>query len=300
MKRILFSIIIVVAAFAYFSVGGLNSSPSGQNEANGQASSTDAVAYVANDELKAKAQSESVRTQLATSDDQGYASAAYLTDRPECIVRHSAMTISWNSALRIPNYVAWALSVGRTKGNIKRADDFQPDPDVKDSPTWADYRASGFDRGHMCPAADNKHNMKAQKECFYMTNMCPQNHELDAGDWNTLEQLCRRWAKKYGTIYILSGPIINGYPANKQPKNQRLGKTQVLVPDAFFKVVLRRGEYGAKAIGFICPNTSQSRRPIDYAVSVDSVEAVTGINFFNKLPKAEEQKAEATFNFNDW
>ena len=339
MKRILISLLVVVAAFAYFGAGGFNAPTSGQSEANAQsttsesaappagqseanaqsstgrgetaadAPSADAGPRVANDSLQAPAQSEAnVRPDLqseanvspAASSATGLASAAYLTDRPEQLVRHSAMLISWNSALRLPNYVAWELNEARVNGDSKRADDFQPDPTVKDSPTWADYRSSGFDRGHMCPAADNKHSMQAQKECFYMTNMCPQTHKLNAGDWSELEQLCRRWAKKYGTIYIASGPIVKGYPKNKQPKNQRIGDAQVLVPDAFFKVVMRRGEYGAKAIGFICPNADQNRRPTDYAVSVDSVESLTGINFFNKLPKAEERKAESSFNFNEW
>ena len=119
---------------------------------------------------------------------------------------------------------------------MKRGD-FEDDMDMP-SPKGmkADYYNSGYDRGHLCPAGDNKWNQKAMDECFLMTNMCPQTHALNAGIWNSIEQQCRTWAKKYGKVYIVCGPIF----LNKQ--HRKLGKNKVVVPDAFFKVILRTGK----------------------------------------------------------
>ena len=154
----------------------------------------------------------------------------------QTIKRRTAYTVSYNHDTRQPNWVAWVLTREHASGNLPRAD-FEDDMDMP-SPkgTKADYYNSGYDRGHMCPAGDNKWSQKAMNECFLMTNMCPQNHSLNAGVWNTIEQQCRTWAKKYGKVYIVCGPVF----LNKQ--HRKLGKNKVLVPDAFFKVILRTGK----------------------------------------------------------
>lgn len=309
MKKIVFALCIIIGTFYYLAPHIKNNQTAIAQQTMAVADNTDnnqngkdtkdrnADKKEDNNDDKADEQNKKAKDNKTGKE---YELAAYISDRPEQILRHSAMTISWNRSLGVPNYVAWQLTDERTKGNSKRANDFQPDPLIEDSPVWADYRQSGYDRGHMCPAADNKHSDQAQRECFYMTNMCPQTHTLNAGDWSQIEDLCRRWAHHYGTVYIASGPIINGYPTDKNPQNERIGTRRVIVPDAFFKVVMRRGEYGAKAIGFVCPNGTQNLDPRDYAVSVDSVETLTGINFFSRLPKKEERKAEATFEIKDW
>ena len=91
---------------------------------------------------------------------------------------------------------------------------------------------SGYDRGHMAPAADMKWSKQAMEESFYMSNICPQNPNLNRGDWNDLEEKSRQWAKKYGAVYIACGPIYD----TKRPK--RIGNNKVAVPHAFYKVIL--------------------------------------------------------------
>ena len=140
-----------------------------------------------------------------------------------------AYTVSYNHDTRQPNWVAWSLTRAHASGKLKRGD-FEDDMDMP-SPkgTKADYYNSGYDRGHLCPAGDNKWNQKAMDECFLMTNMCPQTHALNAGIWNSIEQQCRTWAKKYGKVYIVCGPI---FP-NKQ--HRKLGKNKVVVPRCFLQ-----------------------------------------------------------------
>lgn len=222
---------------------------------------------------------------------------AFLTDRPEEVVWHTAYTVSFNRKHKLPNWVAWVLTKERTEGQEPRCDDFQPDPDIRKGKTAedGDYRNSGFDRGHICPAADNKADAQTMKECFYLSNICPQLHSLNGGDWKELEEKSRKWARRYGCIYIAGGPII------KEGKHRTIGDSRVTVPDGFFKVILRITDKGeAKAIGFIYPHEKCNRPMQDYAVSVDEVERQTGIDFFCRLPKDVEKKAEAECNFNDW
>ena len=210
-------------------------------------------------------------------------------------VKHrTAYTVSYNHDTCQPNWVAWVLTKEHASGKVQRTD-FEDDTEMP-APRGdkSDYYNSGFDRGHMCPAGDNKWSEKAMKECFLMTNMCPQNHSLNAGVWNTIEQQCRTWAKKYGKVYIVCGPIY----LNSQ--HRKLGKNKVVVPDAFFKVILRTGS-NPQAIGFICRNQSQKgKKKTDFVNSVDEVERITGYDFFPKLPDNVEKKVEAKADLSQW
>ena len=133
---------------------------------------------------------------------------------------------------KIPNYVAWTLTPERFEETVSRTDKFLPDPEVDDPVTTDDYKRSGYDRGHLCPAADNKWNEQAMEESFYMTNICPQNHNLNGGDWKELEEACRDWTMEWGKLYVVAGPILH------DGQHKRIGESRVVVPDAFFKVVL--------------------------------------------------------------
>lgn len=214
---------------------------------------------------------------------------------PEQMLRRTGYTASYNKTTKLPNWVAWHLTADRTTGPAKRSGvDFQADMDVpapraEDS----DYYGSGYDRGHMCPAADNKYSEKAMEESFLFTNMCPQNGNFNRGDWNEMEQACRRWAKEYGGVYVVCGPILY------KGKHKTIGKNKVVVPEAFFKVVLRTGE-NPKAIGFIYKNAEGNRPKGDYVNTVDEVERITGIDFFPSLPDDVENKVEATADIADW
>ena len=212
-----------------------------------------------------------------------------MKDTPEQILHRMAYTVSYNSTTKTPNWVAWHLTRDHASGSSQRNQEmFQEDHQVKNGPTNSDYYNSGFDRGHMCPAGDNKWDRKALLETFYFTNMCPQVHSLNAGGWNDLEIACRKWARKYGDVYIVCGPVPQRTPI------RTIGRNKVWVPREFFKVVLcLRGEGSPKAIGFIYPNASASRKMFSYAMSVDEVERITGIDFFPQLDDNVEDRIEA-------
>ena len=218
-----------------------------------------------------------------------------LTDRPEQILKRVAYTASYNSDLRIPNWVAWQLTGDHTEGKNKRAGvKFHEDTDVPmPRAVDFDYVRSGYDRGHLCPSADNRWDATAQEQSFLLTNVCPQDHNLNVGDWHELEILCRKWAKTYGSIYIVVGPVLF------KGKHKTIGKNKVTVPEAFFKVVLCM-EKKPKAIGFIYRNESGNRPKSYYVNTIDDVERITGIDFFPALPDKVENEVEATSSLDDW
>ena len=212
----------------------------------------------------------------------------------QTIKQRTSYTVSYNHDTREPNWVAWVLTAEHASGKVQRMDFADDDDMPAPKGTLADYYNSGFDRGHMCPAGDNKWSEKAMQDCFLITNMCPQDGGLNRGVWNSIEQQCRSWAKEYGKVYVVCGPVY----LNKQ--HRKLGKNKVVVPDAFFKVVLCM-EGKPKAIGFICRNqTQKGKKKTDFVNSVDEVERITGYDFFSKLPDGIEKKVEAHADINEW
>ena len=216
---------------------------------------------------------------------------------PERIIAHTGHTLSFNRERNQPNWVAWQLTRNETKGNIGRATDFEPDPDVPlpHRVTTDDYKHSGYDRGHMAPAADMKWSARAMKECFYMSNICPQAGSLNSGPWSALEKACRRWAVREGSVYIVCGPVF------EKKRTKSIGKThRIPVPDGFFKVVLSLRKGKEKAIGFYYRNTGAKQNMEAAARSVDDIERLTGMDFFPAVPDKLERRIEATYRLADW
>ena len=230
-----------------------------------------------------------------TTKYEGLEIPARLFDREEQIIHHTGYSVSYNELLRLPNWVGYKLTREKTTGTVARAKHFQPDPLVQGiSADNRDYSHSGYDRGHMAPAADMKWSTQAMKESFYFSNICPQLHNLNAGDWKELEEKVREWAQRDSIIIIVSGPIING----DNPK--RIGVSQVAVPDAFYKVILAPYLSTPRAIGFIMKHQKGNHPLRSYAVSVDSIESLTGIDFFPELPDAMEKEVEAKIQPEEW
>lgn len=212
----------------------------------------------------------------------------------DIILKRIAYTTSYDKANKIPKWVAWHLTSDHTSGEQKRLSNFIVDDEVPaPRAELVDYKGSGYDRGHMCPAGDNKWGFEPMKESFFLTNICPQDHNLNCGDWNELEIACREWANKYGEIYIVAGPILY------KGKHETIGPNSVTVPEAFFKVVLCMSGT-PKAIGFIYKNQPCNNPKSSYVNSIDQVERITGLDFFPNLPDELEEQIEATANLSEW
>lgn len=212
----------------------------------------------------------------------------------ENLVRYKGMTVSFNTRLHIPNWVAWELTGEEAEGTEPRYDRFVCDERVAGcAETW-DYSYSGYDRGHMAPAGDMKWDKEAMMETFYMTNICPQAPELNRGSWKRLEEKCRARAGVDSAVIVVCGPVLT------DELTEFIGDSRVTVPKRFFKVILSPYRKNPVAIGFIMPNGKVPGGMQPMAVTVDSVEAVTGHDFFAALPDSAENKLERMCDFNSW
>ena len=236
-----------------------------------------------------------------------YEMPAPLKDRPEQILKRKGYTVSYNSETKNPNWVAWHLTKSHTYGSFQRREEvFSEDESVKaPRATNNDYFNSRYDRGHMCPAGDNKWDKEAMTQSFLFTNICPQNHGLNKYEWNDLEIQCRDWAREYGAVDIVCGPLYSSkggrykVGSSREPQQKTIGRNKVWVPDAFFKVVLcRQGR--PKAIGFVYRNEGVKQLKTEAVRTVDEIEALTGIDFFPALDDEMENRIETSANLSDW
>ena len=219
---------------------------------------------------------------------------APLTGVPEIIIKKKAYIVSYNLDTKNPNWVAWHLTREHTDGPIGRSNFFYEDDEIPiPRATNDDYKGSGWSRGHMCPARDNKWDEAAMYESFSLINVCPQNASLNSGLWNSIEIDCRRWANQFGDIYIVCGPLL------MRQEHETIGINQIVVPEAFFKVVLcLNGE--PKGMGFVVKNNAGTKKRDLYYNSIDQVERITGMDFFPALPDDIEEEIESKLDMDLW
>lgn len=218
------------------------------------------------------------------------------------LIEHTAYVVSYNYEYKVPNWVLYELTLSETLGNLRRHDDFDVDPQVAPArmAQIADYKHSGYDRGHMAPNVDMNWNRLVQRECYYLTNMCPQKHEFNSGIWCDLENMVHYWAEQDSAITVVCGPVLP-QSKSKAQKMTRIGKGKVLVPEYFYKVILSPYGRNPQAIAFLMPHEEKERQPLPmYAVSVDSIESLTGIDFFPALPDNIENRVESTYDLEKW
>ncbi|MDR0558650.1 MAG: DNA/RNA non-specific endonuclease [Prevotellaceae bacterium] len=220
---------------------------------------------------------------------------AKITGRQEQIITHAGYTVSYNSDWKIPNWVAYELTKEEVDGVELRGNHFIPDPEVPfgKSATTDDYKNSGWDRGHMAPAADMKWSEQAMTESFYLSNICPQDKSLNSGVWKSLEEQVRGLALQKGKIYVVCGPVVS-------KRHKTIGNNEVAVPDAFFKALLQNDNGNWHAIAFMFANES-GRKPLStFAMSVKDIQNITDIDFFPALPDSIEDKVESHVDFTKW
>lgn len=194
-------------------------------------------------------------------------------------------------------WVAYELNVTHLNApKVPRTDYFSEDPSIPTgSAHYEDYRGSGFTRGHLVPAADRAYSKEAMDETFLMSNISPQTYHFNGGIWRELEELTRDWARLNERLIVVSGPIF------EKSRSSRIGRNAVAVPDAFFKVLVDVDEPDLKGIGFVIPNEKSDQPLTTYMVSIDEVEALTGLDFnANLLTSALEDSLERAISKSAW
>lgn len=213
---------------------------------------------------------------------------------PEIKKNYTGFTVSFNPKVHMPNYVAWELTRDEVNGTCERVSNFQADESVRGCASLADYKRSGFDRGHMAPAADFKWSPKAMEDTHYLTNICPQTHKMNSGIWNTIEEKSRKWARRDSAVIIIAGPILTDY----MPRS--IGKSEIPVPERYFKVVFSPHRKRPQMVAFIVGNNESRQDWTTLVTTVDAVEALTGYDFFSELPDDVEAELERTSKLEYW
>ena len=211
------------------------------------------------------------------------------------IIGRAEYLLSYNEEHEQPDWVYYVLTKSEVYSKCDRTNDFREDPEVKTgSATLEDYKYSGYDRGHLSPAADNKGNCPtSMSESFYMSNVSPMKPDFNRGIWGKLEYLVRGFAIKYNEIYVVTGPVLIDSLII-----ERIGPNQVSVPKYFYKVILDfKREQG---IGFIMENEGAEGDLFKWAVSIDSVEVFTGLDFFSGLEDRIEEMIEGACIIENW
>lgn len=207
------------------------------------------------------------------------------------IVKHTYYTLSYSEDNEQAFWVYYELTSELINGNQSRTDDFRADPMVSTgSASLNDYKGSGYDRGHLCPAADMALNKTSMSESFYLSNMSPQVPGFNRGIWSTLESQVREWALGYQKLYVVTGPIF------KDNKGS-IGEDNVTVPGYYYKVLFDGKD---KMIALILTNESSSKSLDQFVVTVDDIEQKTGIDFFPGLDDKLENKLESSVNTTGW
>lgn len=216
-------------------------------------------------------------------------------NRPEQILHRKNYVVSYNQDTKCPNWVLWKLTSGHADGIIKRPDyAFHEDMEVpKPRAELPDYRGSGYDRGHMCPAGDNKWDKDAMYESFLLSNICPQDTKLNCGVWNQIELSCREWAKKHKELYIICGPIYFG------DTYKTIGENRVVVPDAFFKVVICM-EGKPKGIAFACMNSNANKKMQHCVRTITEIERLSGYWLFPNLDDKITSQVKDYADIKEW
>lgn len=212
------------------------------------------------------------------------------------IVQHDGYILSYSEENEQAEWVAYELK--KSELNYNNNDFKRPffieDPKVSSaSADWKNYRRSGYDKGHLCPAGDRKYSKKAFDETFYTSNISPQLHDFNEGIWNRLEQKVRYWASKYNGIYVVTGGVL-------EENLPTIGEEEVTVPNYFYKVLLDENNGDYKMIAFLVPHRDSDRPLYEFVVSVDEIEKRTGIDFFPKLNDTEEARLEKNSDYKNW
>jgi len=210
------------------------------------------------------------------------------------IVHHNGYSLSYNEAYEQAEWVAYELKASHLSKNDFKRPYFEIDQAVKTGAAhWRNYKNSGYDRGHLCPAGDRGYSKAAYDETFLTSNISPQKHDFNAGIWNTLEQKVRYWANKYHGVFVVTGGVLKG-------SMKTIGDEDVAVPNQFYKVLIDTNSGKTKMIAFLMPSNATHQPLYNFVVSVDEVESLTGIDFFPELEDRLEDKLEASSSYKDW
>ncbi|MGY6560174.1 MAG: DNA/RNA non-specific endonuclease [Nitritalea sp.] len=223
----------------------------------------------------------------------------YATFAPEVrpdrfLLTYDCFLIAFDSLSRNAKWVQYLLTRERLGDGVERKGNFRMEPRIRElSPRDTDYRGTGFDRGHLAPAADMSHAEQCMYESFFLTNVSPQVPAFNRGVWKRLEDWVRTTTVEKDSIWVLTGPVLGLGAA-------RLGASELVIPEAFFKVLYRPDAAGGQGLAFILPNAAGTGDLRQFARPIREVEALTGLNFFPVFSPALSARVEEEVDWRYW
>jgi endonuclease G, mitochondrial len=217
---------------------------------------------------------------------------------PGTLLDKRYFVLAHDDSLKIPRWVAYHLTRGHLRNaNHNRTEDFRADPDLTegDRAELADYRRSGYDRGHMAPADAFARSRTAMSATFVLSNMTPQRPRLNRGKWKQLEAEIRELARAHGEIWVVTGSLFVTREEVPLQRVRFIGRNHVAVPSHLYTAVLcAHGDDDFEMFGFIMPNALHgvSGPPSEFVRSIDDIERLSGLNLFSELPDELERRLE--------
>ena len=219
---------------------------------------------------------------------------------PTELIFRRGYVLEHSSLGKVPLWVCERVEVSQLGGREVRSNKFRADPDLKGPKAYpSDYAQSGYDRGHQAPAGNQTTDQALKEQTFYMSNIAPQVPSLNRGAWRALEEKSRRWVRRYGLAYEWTGPILCDQAAGILESAElpceigKIGKSGIVIPRFFYKILLVEDASVWKAIAFVLPNAA-IRSPYHlegFITSIDQIERRTGIQF---MPQADRKVQAAT------
>ncbi|GGW34333.1 DNA/RNA non-specific endonuclease [Arenibacter certesii] len=210
------------------------------------------------------------------------------------LVQHNHYMFSYSEEHEQAEWVAYLIDKSHLTYDDRKRPYFIQDPKVKTtSADWRNYKGSGYERGHLCPAGDRRFSEEAYNETFYTSNISPQIGDFNGGIWNRLEQQIRSWAKREGPLVIITAGVLS-------EDLPTIGKEDVAVPKYFYKIVAKGEGKDLKIIAFLIPHKKLDANLKDFVVTVDQIEKLTSIDFFQGLPYEIQEKLESEVNTKGW
>lgn len=211
--------------------------------------------------------------------------------------------INHNDTWKIPCWVAYYLTSHDLQGTTKRQGGFYPDPELPLGlrAELADYIHSGYDRGHIAPAADFKRSKDAMTTTFLLSNMSPQTPELNRKIWQKLEEQVREHVNANGKAWIVTGNLFLSNDSHFIAPSEFIGLNKVAIPTHCFKVILLCNRHDIFSMyAFMLPNQKDTIKgmPANYILRVDRLEQITGYDFFPLLNDSIESKLESVLPTN--
>jgi len=210
------------------------------------------------------------------------------------LISHNYYSLSYSEEHKQAEWVYYKLNSSQLNPTVKRKNNFRKDPKIiKNSAALNDYKGSGYDRGHLAPAADMKYNSNSMSESFYLSNVSPQTASFNRGIWKKIEKQIRDWSNIYGELIVITGPILQCEGIGE------IGTNNITIPKWYYKVVIDPDNY-KRNLAILIENTGSFNSVKSFVVTIDQLEEFSGIDFFYRLPDLIEESFESSKNLNLW